>query len=274
MGKIAQDFSAAALVAGIYANLCAYYRFLGRAPQVELHDSPRLSWMFTGMPDPFLNTVFHTRLSSPTVAEAITTTVSRFMGQQAPLMWLVEPGAQPPELGSRLTAAGLQYTEGSSGMAADVLTLSEEVTTPSDLRIEVVNTAARLQQWLDPYTVGFGLTACHEHYGAIEAALGLHPRLPRQHYVGLLKGEPVASSTLYLGVGVAGIYNVATVPEARRQGIGAAMTLAPLREARAMGYRISILHASPLGLHIYRRLGFTEYCKLQAYIWVDKTRQV
>lgn len=272
MEERTQDCAASALVAGIYANLYTYYRFLGRAPQVELYDSPSLRWICTGLPDPFLNTVFYTRLSSTAVAEAIATTVTHFMGQQAPLLWLVEPSTQPPELGSHLIAAGLQYTVGSSGMAADLSTLPAEVSTPSDLRIETVDTPARLQQWLAPYTVGFGLTACRERCGAIEVALGLHPELPRRHYVGLLKGEPVASSTLFLGMGVAGIYNVATVPEVRRQGIGAAMTLAPLRVARALGYRISILHASLLGLHIYCRLGFTEYCKLSGYTGTRETQ--
>ena len=43
------------------------------------------------------------------------------------------------------------------------------------------------------------------------------------------------------------------------------MTMAPLLDARAMGYRVGILHSSPLGLEVYRRLGFQEYCWMSHY---------
>jgi len=38
-----------------------------------------------------------------------------------------------------------------------------------------------------------------------------------------------------------------SLPEARRKGIGAAITLQPLQEARALGARFAVLYASRLG---------------------------
>ena len=70
-----------------------------------------------------------------------------------------------------------------------------------------------------------------------------------------------------LGAGVAGLSSVATVPEARRQGIGTAVTLHLLEQARAMGYRIGVLFSSDMAVGVYRKLGFREYRKGSFYVW-------
>jgi predicted acetyltransferase len=57
-----------------------------------------------------------------------------------------------------------------------------------------------------------------------------------------------------VSAGLAGIYFVSAVEEARRQGIGGAIALAPLREAREMGYGVGVLGASEMGYPVYRNL--------------------
>ena len=70
-----------------------------------------------------------------------------------------------------------------------------------------------------------------------------------------LNGKPVGASTIFLGAGVAGLYFVSTVSEVRGRGIGAATTLAGLRDARRIGYRIGILTSSAMGHSGYARPG-------------------
>jgi hypothetical protein len=41
-----------------------------------------------------------------------------------------------------------------------------------------------------------------------------------------------------------------------------------LHVAREASYRIVVLTASPMGISIYRRLGFRECCTVSTYAWV------
>ena len=75
-------------------------------------------------------------------------------------------------------------------------------------------------------------------------------------YLGLVDGEPVASSTLAHGGRVAGVYNVATLPEARRKGFGEAMTWHAISRGAACGCDMAALQASEMGRPIYERMGF------------------
>lgn len=104
------------------------------------------------------------------------------------------------------------------------------------------------------------------------AASDLVFELPVRNYLAVSNGKPVGTSQFFLSASVAGIYNVTCVPEARQQGVGTAITLAPLAEARKMGYRISILQASDLGSRVYRRLGFQDCGKLGNYLWESETK--
>ena len=100
------------------------------------------------------------------------------------------------------------------------------------------------------------------------AAMGLGTDLPWRHYLASPDGTPVATSSLFLGAGIAGIHSVATVPDARGQGIGTAVTLEPLREARRRGYRLGALFSSEMAVNLYLRIGFREYCKANLYLWM------
>jgi ribosomal protein S18 acetylase RimI-like enzyme len=73
---------------------------------------------------------------------------------------------------------------------------------------------------------------------------------------------------LFNGAGVASVYAVATLPAARGQGIGGAITLMPLLEAREMGYRYGVLFSSEMGVSVYERIGFRlTDARVNRYLW-------
>jgi ribosomal protein S18 acetylase RimI-like enzyme len=77
-------------------------------------------------------------------------------------------------------------------------------------------------------------------------------------YLGRASGRAVSTS---IGFGVdstVGIFNVATLPDQRNQGYGAALTAAAARGGFADGAELAWLQSSALGLSVYRGLGFRE----------------
>jgi GNAT superfamily N-acetyltransferase len=267
MAEIARDLSPSALTMAIEANQIAAFREFRRVPGVECDDGPEAMWFCTGVPFPLLNGVFRARLDPNQLDAAIEGLLERFKTRGLPMIWWTGPTTHPPDLGGRLVVHGLVHSGDDPGMAVD-LSVVNEPPTPPGLTIEHVRDAGRLEAWLQPFTTGFEIPEfAARAIGSFFVTLGFTGGASWRHYVGWREGQPVACSSMFLGGGVAGIYNVATVPEARRQGLGAAMTVVPLRDALAMGYRIGILQSSKIGLGVYRRLGFQEYCTVGIYIW-------
>jgi GNAT superfamily N-acetyltransferase len=75
-------------------------------------------------------------------------------------------------------------------------------------------------------------------------------------------GRPIGETTLFIGAGVAGIYDVTVQEEFRRRGVGTALLVAALDRARELGVSIAILGATWAGQRMYVRVGFRKICRL------------
>ena len=267
MSNILEGLSAQQLTTAIDANLSASRRIFGCLPQAEVHDEPDITWYLTNVSHPVFNGVCWARFAPDRADARIADVLPHFTARRVPMRWLVGPTTQPADLGKRLEAHGLIYTGEWSGMAVDLLALNENVSASPSLRIDEVGDRETLREWRHPFTVGYQFPEyVATTFYDLFATQGFGSHLPWRLYLGWLAGAPVVTSSLFVGAGVAGIYWVATVPEARRQGVGAAITLAPLRAARAMGYRVAILQATQMGQDVYRQLGFQEYGKVGLYV--------
>ena len=89
--------------------------------------------------------------------------------------------------------------------------------------------------------------------------------VPLRDWIAFLDGVPVAAAALFVGAGVAGIYNVATVPEARGRGIGRAVTAAALAEAVRAASAPPSSARPRWAIPVYRRLGFRDVSRLRSY---------
>ena len=272
MEKILSAFAGEGTVKAIIkANWENYHYCLGNSSKAELSIGRYLTWLITDLPDHFMNLVVSTQLPTGNANELIEPTLAHFRSMKIQkLSWLVREGLHSVELNNALLANGLTFRESFAiEMAIDLSSLPENLFTLSGLKIVPVEDEHTLTQWIHVVSVGFRI---NERFELVWQDLFVDAIFNSQYrtYLALLDGKPVGTSQLFLSEGVAGIYNVAVLPEVRCQGIGSAITLAPLLEARKLGYQVGILQASQRGHNVYRRLGFRDIGNLSLYLWENE----
>jgi len=77
-----------------------------------------------------------------------------------------------------------------------------------------------------------------------------------QFFVGRLGGQAVGTSISIQGGGASGVVAVGTLPEARRRGVGTALSWAAVDAGRLRGFDTIVLQATPMGLPVYEAMGF------------------
>lgn len=233
----------------------------------NVRDDPELTWVTTGTPLSFFNGVLRTRLAAAEADAAIDALLHHFQERRQVMSWWVTPNTSPADLPQRLEARGLALAIQDTGMAADLLALNEAGAVLADLTIEPVRDETSMRDWLRTFGLGFELSE-QVLLDYSKLVLGIFmAQHPMTFYLARLDGRPVATSALYPAEQVAVIEEVSTIPAARGQGIGTAVTLAACRAARALGYHVAVLYASEMGAPVYRRLGFRDYFTRSGYTW-------
>jgi ribosomal protein S18 acetylase RimI-like enzyme len=83
---------------------------------------------------------------------------------------------------------------------------------------------------------------------------------------GCVDGQRVAAAIAYDHRGDCGIYNVSTMPHARRRGLGTALTVQLLHDARQRGCTTASLQATEMAEHLYSELGFRDLGRFIEYM--------
>jgi ribosomal protein S18 acetylase RimI-like enzyme len=269
MDEVLQDFSPARLAIANEDNLASWIPLLSKLKGGRLDDIPMMKRAISNIPLSFLNSIMDTHLTHEQVAPTIEYILADAKSRNVPVLWWIGPSTRPADLALQLLRYGFTVDEDGPGMAADLNNLSEILPSPAGLSIQPALDDASWWAWsktmaqgfeAPPERVEFAVNTWHDLISEVNPET-------TQAYIGWLDGSPVATSLLQLGGGVAGIYAVATIPGARRKGIGAQVTLYPLLQARLKGFRVGVLQAFEIGLSVYKSLGFQECCRITSYVW-------
>ncbi|HVE93087.1 MAG TPA: GNAT family N-acetyltransferase [Actinomycetota bacterium] len=152
----------------------------------------------------------------------------------------------------RAAAAGAGMSEAGKAPAMVLWPVPELPPAPPDPLVEPVSEGRSVDEHVRVTAEGFGLPP--EAIGPF-----IRGAVPSGLYFGLngsVNGSVVAVSAAIVTGDVAGVYNVATLAQHRRKGLGEAMTWAAVRDGLHRGGRLVTLQSSEAGFSTYSRMGF------------------
>jgi GNAT superfamily N-acetyltransferase len=267
------DISGQSLFEANWANFIQFFLRLEQSSVVRFSRGTGWVRWHTDIPHPWFNAVLSGTIPEADAPAVIQDTLAYFAQHEVNgFTWWFERDAPHVHIDQHLLSAGFQKTAGSPMMAVPLDSLESPASASPKFAIQRVESEADLALYCQTFVVGYGLPQFWaDSFTSLLASLGLSD--PLRHYIGFYDGQPVATATMFLAAGVAGIYNVATLPAARGKGYGGAITSAPLFEARRLGYRAGILQSSEMGFSVYNRLGFRKVGNLEHFSWTAPDRQ-
>lgn len=229
----------------------AYYRAwraFGRNGLGAVHESDGMLLVSSGLPLSYLNIAFVTR-QLPAPEDQVVAAARFFDARGEPFIIRIREGLDPAAEAA-CERLGFPYSDTVPGMASTNMAAPP---LPRGLEIRPVTSERELAAFRTVVARGFELDL-------EQVTRFVRMELIRDDevecYLGLVDGEPVATSTLAHGGRVAGVYNVATLPEARRRGFGEALTWHAMSRGAAYGCDMATLQASEMGRPVYERMGF------------------
>jgi ribosomal protein S18 acetylase RimI-like enzyme len=233
----------------------------------RVYREPDMLRYVTDEPLFFANGVACARLDPGSADRRIEETAAFFEAEGVPWGFGVSPLSRPSDLEEILVRHGFRLEEEQPRMAAEIERIPMGITAPEGFEVQRVEDDEVLRDWLDSLARGFGMDEPRrEAMARVAVAAGSDPDGPWIRFLGLFEGRPVATSGMFLAGGLASIINVATVSEVRRRGIGTVMTVAALKCAFDMGYRVAVLGTTEMGRRIYERMGFHEVSWTRLYV--------
>jgi GNAT superfamily N-acetyltransferase len=255
-----EKLSPRSAVSALEDNVYTFFAEIGKNTKKNLHIDHRIKWIDV-RPSVWPNYLFDARFDATTLDQSIRLIKGHIERSEAPAQWFIGPGLNSIELSYSLTKNGFNKLVQWPGMVVELSKMNTDFHGPDNLSIEIVKTEESLGLWVEIVSRAmFG-----NGFMSIELFRNFLTNSNVYFYLAFLDKIAVATSLLFISSGIGGLFLISTLPEYRNRGIGKAMTLAPLMDARKLGYQIGGLFATQLGEVIYRKIGFEQYCTFDIY---------
>lgn len=192
--------------------------------------------------------------------EEIDSAIEYFSSKNLPFMWWTSAKI--------LETKGFQFGGILTGIALDISQgIPPRPPSSSDLKIKIVQSDSELESFTNLAGNAFAMSP-----KATEQWLALNDSVMKKneqvHFMAYLNGTPVGTATLSVAPSSAGIWNLATLPEYRKHGIGGALVHAALVEAKKMHLDqvMAILMPKGMAWGLFTKMSFKAACEFPFYI--------
>jgi len=223
----------------------AYFRHLGTSSAADVLERDGAYAVRTGVSSNTENGV----VSAGPVAEAVASELIAWL-RGVPASWLCAEGDDARVL----VDAGCRPDNDAwemHGAVGDV-----EPDPPAGITIVPVTSERELDAWLDVAGPCGWFDDAADRRARRELLVGLGLAAPLFLYVAFRGDRPVAMASAFYAGELAYLTDLAVLDDERRRGIGRALALTRLRQARELGCRTAVLGPSPDGAKLYGALGF------------------
>ncbi len=257
-----ETFMSIDLVDALETNFWSMWRQFGRGHNCRLVEGQDVTRFETPIAQLPYNAVIRF-VAEDEIDREIDQALAAYARRRVPVMWVLHPTTND-DLCRRLGQRGLTAVERIPGMASDLDDLPVARPLPAGVVITEVGPGTP-RPYIDLVAVRYGLTPGDARtldsiwnaarFGAADS--------PNRSWIATRHGIPVAKVTTHHDGDIAGIYGVATTPEARRMGLGRELTLRAMTAIRDNGAQTAVLHSSAMAASLYLSLGFEQIAEFR-----------
>ncbi|MFA6037479.1 MAG: GNAT family N-acetyltransferase [Legionellales bacterium] len=181
-------------------------------------------------------------------------------------LWWLQQTQPPASILEILNKYGFQHEEEYTGIAANIMSYETlKINLDKDFFIKTVTNDGEYNDFIDTFTSVFGLSGevkkdCFNMLKWGDGGIF-------KHYLCFLNQRPIATLSSYTHSNVIGLYNGATLPEFRNNGICTALIQRACVEGRGDGIKIAVgqLTSANMAKNLCENLGFQKECSLKAF---------
>ena len=171
------------------------------------------------------------------------------------VLWVREPLPEDRELAAAAEAAGLSEVYRMPEMLLDGR--AEDPELPAGAEIRRLSTAEEAAEyWRIAASAYSSVGFPPDVFGYYEGLERLADGEEAEAFLGYLDGTPVSIGMTIVNHGVAGVYWIGSLGEARGKGLGRAVTAAATNAGLDLGADVASLQASHMGEPLYRAMGY------------------